>query len=62
MDRDSRWERIKLAYDLICKGEGKKVSEFISEIKNQYKNDFTDEFLRPMVKVNRDGYPIFPIG
>ena len=58
MDRDSRWERIKLAYNLICKGEGKKVTDFITEIKNQYKNEYTDEFLKPMVKVNLDGYPI----
>ena len=58
MDRDNRWERTKLAYDLICKGEGKKVSSFIDEIKNSYDNDCTDEFLMPMIKTDTNNNPI----
>ena len=58
MDRDCRWERTKLAYNLICKGEGRKVVDFISEIKTSYKNECTDEFLKPMVKVNSFKQPI----
>lgn len=58
MDRDNRWERTKLAYDLMCKGEGKKVSSFIDEIKNSYDNDCTDEFLMPMIKTDTNNNPI----
>jgi 2,3-bisphosphoglycerate-independent phosphoglycerate mutase len=52
MDRDNRWERTKLAYDLICKGKGKKVSSFVDEIKSSYNNNCTDEFLMPMIKTD----------
>ena len=58
MDRDNRWERTKLAYDLMCKGEGKKVSSFIDEIKNSYDNNCTDEFLMPMIKTDTNNNPI----
>ena len=58
MDRDNRWDRTKLAYDLICKGQGKQTTNFISEIKNSYKENCTDEFLKPMVKVDDNGNPI----
>tara|TARA_B100001113_G_scaffold126878_1_gene103566 strand:+ start:749 stop:2266 length:1518 start_codon:yes stop_codon:yes gene_type:complete len=58
MDRDNRWERIKLAYDLICRGKGKHVSNFSEEIENSYNNNCTDEFLKPMVKVDSDRNPI----
>ena len=36
MDRDNRWERTKLAYDLVCCGKGKHVSNFSEEIENSY--------------------------
>ena len=58
MDRDNRWGRIKLAYDLMCKGQGKQTTNFISEIKNSHKENCTDEFLKPMVKVDDNGNPI----
>ena len=58
MDRDSRWERTKLAYDLICNGKGKKVSDFISEINYSYEKNCTDEFLKPMVNINEKNLPI----
>ena len=58
MDRDNRWGRTKLAYDLICKGQGKQTTNFISEIKNSHKENCTDEFLKPMVKVDDNGNPI----
>jgi len=58
MDRDNRWERTKLAYDLICKGKGKKVSSFVDEIKSSYNNNCTDEFLMPMIKVDSNNNPI----
>ena len=58
MDRDNRWERTKLAYDLICNGKGKKVSAFIDEIKSSYNNNCTDEFLMPMIKTDSNNNPI----
>ena len=58
MDRDNRWERTKLAYDLICRGKGKKVSSFIDEIKSSYNNNCTDEFLMPMIKTDSNNNPI----
>ncbi|GIR21406.1 MAG: 2,3-bisphosphoglycerate-independent phosphoglycerate mutase [Flavobacteriales bacterium] len=58
MDRDNRWERTKLAYDLICRGEGQKVSSFVDEIKSSYNNNCTDEFLMPMIKTDSNNNPI----
>lgn len=49
MDRDNRWERIKLAYDLLCNNEGKKVSSLVEAIKESYAKGITDEFLKPLV-------------
>jgi 2,3-bisphosphoglycerate-independent phosphoglycerate mutase len=49
MDRDNRWERVKLAYDLLVHGEGS-FSENISEaIQNSYNDDVTDEFIKPII-------------
>ena len=58
MDRDNRWERTKLAYDLMCHGNGKKVTNFIDEIKNSYEDNCTDEFLMPMLKTDINNKPI----
>jgi 2,3-bisphosphoglycerate-independent phosphoglycerate mutase len=49
MDRDKRWERIKLAYDLLVKGQGENVKDWKAEIAKNYANDVTDEFLKPMI-------------
>ena len=58
MDRDNRWERIKLAYDLLVKGEGEKTNNLIESIKNSYEQNITDEFLQPLVKVDSNNNPI----
>ena len=49
MDRDKRWERVKLAYDLLVKGVGENVSDFEKSIQNSYDKGVTDEFLKPMM-------------
>lgn len=49
MDRDKRWERIKLAYDLIVKGSGEKSNDPIQCISNSYADGITDEFMRPIL-------------
>lgn len=49
MDRDKRWERIKLAYDLLVNGLGEHSQDVIKSIENSYDNDITDEFIQPIV-------------
>lgn len=53
MDRDKRWERVKIAVDGLVKGEGEKGEDIIKTIEERYKKDETDEFLKPIV-VNGD--------
>lgn len=47
MDRDNRWERIKLAYDLLVNGQGEKFSSTKEAIDQSYASDITDEFITP---------------
>lgn len=58
MDRDKRWDRIKIAYDMLVKGKGEKSKDFIQSIKNSYNNGITDEFIKPIVKVDENNNPI----
>ena len=58
MDRDKRWERVKLAYDLIVNGIGTKTQNIIESIKESYANDITDEFIQPLVITEEDNNPI----
>jgi 2,3-bisphosphoglycerate-independent phosphoglycerate mutase len=48
MDRDKRWERIKLAYDLLVNGIGESVDDFPTAMRNSYADGVSDEFLLPM--------------
>lgn len=58
MDRDNRWERIKLAYDLLLNGTGEKSTNLIDAISSSYNNNITDEFIEPAVKVDNNNNPI----
>jgi 2,3-bisphosphoglycerate-independent phosphoglycerate mutase len=58
MDRDNRWERVKLAYDLMVNGEGEATQDIAQAIKASYLKDVTDEFIKPIVNVDSDGNPI----
>jgi 2,3-bisphosphoglycerate-independent phosphoglycerate mutase len=58
MDRDKRWERVKLAYDLLVKGEGKKTDNLIKAVEDSYSEGVTDEFIKPLVKIGADGKPL----
>jgi len=49
MDRDKRWERVRLAYDMLVKGEGKKAVHALSAVKESYNENITDEFMLPVV-------------
>ena len=54
MDRDSRWERIQRAYDLLVNGKAKESHDPIETLKDHYKNNTTDEFMEPIL-VNPSG-------
>ena len=55
MDRDRRWERIKVAYDLLVNGEGKQATDMIKAMQESYDADVTDEFIKPINNANVDG-------
>lgn len=58
MDRDKRWERVKLAYDLLTKGIGTKTQNSIHAIETSYAENVTDEFIKPIVCTDASGNPI----
>lgn len=58
MDRDRRWERVKKAYDLLRYGIGKPSTNATKSIEESYKEGITDEFIEPIVMVNKDGTPV----
>jgi 2,3-bisphosphoglycerate-independent phosphoglycerate mutase len=58
MDRDKRWERIKLAYELLVKGAGEKFTSGEDAMQRSYDKGVTDEFIMPMVAVGDDGKPL----
>lgn len=58
MDRDNRWERVKLAYDAMVLGEGEKSKDVLASIKKSYDNNVTDEFIRPIIQVGADNKPL----
>ncbi|MGE5107029.1 MAG: 2,3-bisphosphoglycerate-independent phosphoglycerate mutase, partial [Sphingobacteriales bacterium] len=49
MDRDKRWERVKLAYDCLVNGEGEKFDDVLKAVKASYNNNVTDEFIKPII-------------
>ncbi len=49
MDRDKRWERVQLAYDLLVHGKGERVASAKAGLEASYKNEITDEFVKPML-------------
>ena len=55
MDRDKRWERVREAYDLLVKGEGKKAADMVQAMQESYDEGVTDEFIKPIVNANFDG-------
>ncbi len=61
MDRDKRWERVKLAYDALVKGEGERSTDAIAAIEHSYENNITDEFIKPTVIVNEAQQPLATI-
>jgi len=58
MDRDKRWERVKLAYDLLVKGIGEKSADALKSIQQSYDNNVTDEFIKPIVMIDQFQKPV----
>lgn len=61
MDRDKRWERVKLAYDLLVKGAGEKFADAKQAIQKSYEAGVTDEFIKPIVLVDGNQNPLATI-
>ncbi len=58
MDRDKRWERVKLAYDLMIAGKGVEYTDAVHAVKDSYDQNITDEFLKPIVIIDENKQPI----
>jgi len=61
MDRDKRWERVKLAYDLLVNGTGTPTQDLVTSIATSYGNDVTDEFIQPLIAVDNNNKPLATI-
>ena len=61
MDRDKRWERVKIAYDLLVNGEGEATTNTVDAVQKSYDNEVTDEFIKPIVHVDGEGKPVATI-
>ena len=57
MDRDKRWERVKVAYDLLVKGIGTPAENPVSAVEQSYQDGVTDEFIKPIV-CTKNGNPV----
>lgn len=60
MDRDKRWERVKLAYDLIVNGTGQPATSAVEAIQQSYDEGVTDEFIKPIC-IMENGQPVATI-
>ncbi|MEC4050393.1 2,3-bisphosphoglycerate-independent phosphoglycerate mutase [Flavobacterium sp. SUN046] len=61
MDRDKRWERVKLAYDLVVNAEGTATQNAVASIQKSYDENVTDEFIQPLVMVDGLGQALATI-
>ncbi|MBD5211371.1 MAG: 2,3-bisphosphoglycerate-independent phosphoglycerate mutase [Bacteroidales bacterium] len=55
MDRDKRWDRVKVAYDLLVEGKGTQATDMVKAMQESYDADVTDEFIKPINNANVDG-------
>lgn len=55
LDRDKNWDRVEIAYNMMTKGDGTKTTDIKSAIEKAYESGQTDEFLLPIVKVDKKG-------
>jgi len=57
MDRDKRWERVKVAYDALVHGIGQHIADPLSAIQHSYEEGVTDEFIKPIIVCDKTGAP-----
>jgi 2,3-bisphosphoglycerate-independent phosphoglycerate mutase len=62
MDRDKRWERTQMAYELLTEGKGDPAPDVLTAIQRSYDAGVTDEFIKPAVIVDVEGRPIATVG
>ena len=55
MDRDKRWDRVKVAYDLLVNGQGEQATDMVAAVQASYDADVTDEFIKPINNATVDG-------
>lgn len=58
MDRDKRWERVKVAYDALVEGVGEPAADMAAAVQRSYDQGVTDEFIKPVVRVDAAGKPV----
>jgi 2,3-bisphosphoglycerate-independent phosphoglycerate mutase len=61
MDRDKRWERVKLAYDLLVNGTGEETKDIYATVQKSYDKNVTDEFIQPIVVTGQNDQPLATI-
>ncbi len=61
MDRDKRWERVKLAYDALVHGKGEMTTNVLETIEKNYQAEVTDEFIKPIIITDGNQQPITKI-
>ena len=61
MDRDKRWERTALAYNMLVNGIGNKTNNILNSIEDSYNNKVSDEFILPIINTTPEGNPIATI-
>ena len=54
MDRDNRWERIEIAYNALVNGIGDKTTNPMNALTQNYQNNITDEFIKPIIVCNEN--------
>ncbi|SNR68133.1 phosphoglycerate mutase [Lutibacter agarilyticus] len=57
MDRDNRWERVKVAYDAVVNATGEKSTNAVKSLEANYANNVTDEFIKPIIMADENGVP-----
>lgn len=58
MDRDNRWERVKLAYDAMVKAKGIRTMNLFTAVQKSYDVGVTDEFIKPIIRTDESGHPV----
>ena len=61
MDRDKRWERVKLAYDAMVNAVGDYADNAVDAIAKSYASNITDEFIKPTIITGSNNQPLATI-